>query len=165
MIGLTRGMMAAATTGILVIGAWTQLGASGAAHATTQPARVLHQGSYAQFTVSAAEREARLSPDYQSCMDRADGTVAMRRCAAQEQQRLTGLMDAAFRNAVGRISHPGARDRLRADQNRWHQGRQAHCQRALQRSGEGGGSMGSIVLDSCALGELVRRTIWLEQHR
>jgi uncharacterized protein YecT (DUF1311 family) len=73
-------------------------------------------------------------------------------------------MDSAFRNAVGRISNPAARERLRSDQTSWQQGRQGHCQRELRESGEEGGSMGLMVLDSCALGELVRRTIWLEQY-
>ncbi len=165
MTGFTRGMMAAAGAGAVLMGVWTQVGGSGEARATTQPPRVLHQGSYADFTLSDSEREARLSPDYQSCMERAAGTGDMRRCAADEHGRLTGLMDAALRNAISRASQPAVRERLRADQARWQQGRQAHCQRELRESGEEGGSMGLIVLDNCALGELVRRTMWLEQHR
>lgn len=165
MTGFARGMMASAGAVAMLGAVWTQVGGSGEARAATQPPPVLHQGSYADFRLSAAEREARLSPDYQSCMERAAGTGEMRRCWAAEHRRLTALMEGALRNAVGRLSHPAARERLRADQAGWQQRRQAHCQRALRESGDAGGSMGLIVLDGCALGELVRRTMWLEQHR
>lgn len=164
MIALNRAMVAAAGAGALLIGVWTQGAGTGEAHAMAQPPQMMQGGSYAQFTLTPADAEARLSPDYQRCMERAQGTGEMRLCSTREQQRLAPLMEAAFRNAVGRISNPAARERLRSDQTRWQQqGRQAHCQRELRESGEEGGSMGLLVLDSCALNELVRRTMWLEQ--
>ena len=166
MIAVKRGAVVAAGAVALLAGVWSQGGIPGQAHAMVQqPGPVLHRGSYAEFSLSSADAESRLSPDYQSCMERAQGTGAMRLCSTAEQQRLAPLMEGAFRNAVGRISNPAARERLRADQTRWQQGRQAHCQRELRESGEEGGSMGLLVLDSCAINELVRRTIWLEQHR
>lgn len=165
MTGPMRGLIAMGGAGALLVGIWAHGGAPGEARATTQPAPVLHQGSYSGFRLNDGDRETRLSPDYQQCMDVAQGTGEMRRCASDEHGRLTVLMDSAFRDAVGRMSSPAARDRLRADQSRWQQGRRAHCQRELRESGEEGGSMGLIVLDSCALHELVRRTMWLEQHR
>jgi len=161
----TRGLLTAAGAAVLLVGAWVEGGPPSQAHASAQPAAVLHQGGYAGFTVSEGDRDARLSQEYQGCMDRAQGTVDMRRCAAGEHQRLTRLMDSTFRNAVGRLSQPSARDRLRADQTRWQQGLHDHCRRELRESGEEGGSMGLLVLDGCALSELIRRTLWLEQHR
>lgn len=163
MIALNRGLVVAAGAGALLVGIWSQGGLQGEAHAV-QPTPMVSQGNYAQFAMPAADAEARLSPDYQGCMERAQGTGEMRQCSTREQHRLGALMDSAFRNAVGRISNPAARERLRADQARWQQGRQAHCQRELRESGEEGGSMGLLVLDACALNELVRRTVWLEQH-
>jgi uncharacterized protein YecT (DUF1311 family) len=163
MIALNRGLVVAAGAGALLFGMWSQGALPGEAHAV-QPGPVMQQGSYAQFQLPAADVESRLSPDYQSCMERAQGTGEMRQCSTREQQRLNSLMEAAFRNAVGRNSNPAARERLRADQARWQQGRAAHCRRELRESGDEGGSMGLLVLDSCALNELVRRTIWLELH-
>jgi hypothetical protein len=117
------------------------------------------------FALRAADVEARLSPDYWRCVERAQGTGQMRRCSAAEQQRLTPLMEAAFGNAVGRMSDPAARERLRADQAGWQQGRQSRCRRDLRESDEQGDSMGLLMLDRCRLDELARRNIWLELHR
>ncbi len=151
---LKRALMGAAGAGVICVGAWAQLQGTGSAHAAAQPAPVLHDGSYQDFTLTERDRASRLSPDYQTCMARARAADAVRSCTSQEQARLTELMEAAFRNAVGRITVPAVRDRLRADQARWQQGRQAQCQRPTAGSGE-----------ICALHELVRRTTWLEQHR
>ena len=117
------------------------------------------------FALPAADVEAWLSPEYRDCIERAQGSGRMRRCAAAEQQRLTPLMEAAFSNAVGRISDPAARARLRADQASWQQGRQAQCRRGLGQPGEQGGSTDLFMVDRCTLDELARRNIWLELHR
>jgi uncharacterized protein YecT (DUF1311 family) len=166
MVALNRGLAVAAGAAALLAGIWSQGGMQGEAQAIQRAPVMVQQGSYAQFELPEADVEARLSPQYQSCMERAQGTGEMRLCSTAEQRRLTPLMESAFRNAIGRNSNPAVRERLRAEQAAWFQrGRQAHCQRELRESGEEGGSMGLLVLDSCALNELVRRTIWLEQHR
>ncbi len=119
---------------------------------------------YAAFRMSEAEREARLSGTYNSCMEQAGTTADYRTCSSAEFTRIERGMERALEQAEEGLSESG-RERLRSDQRRWREGLPDLCQRELEEEGAEGGSMDLLTLDNCSLREAVRRTLWLESLR
>jgi uncharacterized protein YecT (DUF1311 family) len=117
---------------------------------------------YERFRLADGAIDRMIGAEYQGCMDGSGGvTAAMRDCAAAEHERLDVRLNAAYRAALARLPNPAARTRLRTLERRWLATRWAGCRR--QAAAEGGGSMGLLILDSCALEEMVRRIVWLER--
>ncbi len=170
MKSLMRALTTAGSLAVIGIAAWAQIGGAVEARAGTRAARseaaaafFADHVDYGSFALSAASRDVRLSAEYKQCIDRAAGTGEMRACSAAEYRQLEALMQAAFRNAVLRRSGAAARDTLRADQRAWDRSRAEQCRRQVEQDGDAGGSMALLALDSCALHEVVRRTVWLER--
>jgi uncharacterized protein YecT (DUF1311 family) len=116
---------------------------------------------YERFRLPDGAIERMIGAAYQSCMDASGGvTSAMRDCAAAEHERLDVRLNAAYRAALARLPNQAARTRLRNLERRWLATRWAGCEREARA--EGGGTMALLILDSCALSEMVRRIAWLE---
>jgi uncharacterized protein YecT (DUF1311 family) len=119
--------------------------------------------SFERFRISNAESERVVSGAYRRCMDASGGVTAnMRDCSHAESQRLDLRLNAAYRAAMARLPAAAARARLRALQRSWLAARYRRCDRAARE--EGGGTLGLIMMDDCALGEVTRRIVWLERY-
>jgi len=95
-------------------------------------------------------------------MDTSGGVTAnMRDCSYAESQRLDLLLNATYRAALGRLPTMARRLELRQLQRRWLATRYRVCEREARE--EGGGTLGLLMLDGCALSEDARRIIWLER--
>lgn len=103
---------------------------------------------------------------YENCIAASGGiTVAMRNCAAIEYRRLDRELNSIWRETMTRQPDDAARVRLRADQRHWLKTRSAACEQMVAASGMGGGTVGLLIGDDCAIMQLNERINWLKAHR
>lgn len=114
---------------------------------------------YRQFLVPASEAGILYSAAYADCIEASGGVTAnMQDCMAAEYERLSPQLESAFAAAMGGTAEPAA---LEQDQAAWLETRWQQCE--ADSAAGGGGSASSLMYESCALDEVVRRILWLEE--
>ncbi|WP_240231610.1 lysozyme inhibitor LprI family protein [Devosia lacusdianchii] len=112
---------------------------------------------YAAFELPA--EDVVTSSDYTDCLDASGGVhPTMMDCIGAEYGRLDLKLADAYAEALERVSHP---DALKQEQAGWLEMRAEICEAASAEAG--GGQASDLVFADCELGELIRRTRWLDQ--
>ncbi|CAN5406650.1 lysozyme inhibitor LprI family protein [soil metagenome] len=100
--------------------------------------------------------DARLSSDYDDCMDAADTTTDMQACVKAEFADQDADLNSAYRDLLA-DSDPGPAAAFRRSQRAWLAVRDSDC---IAESG--GGTQGRVDASICVLRKTVARTLWLE---
>lgn len=87
----------------------------------------------------------------------------MRECNHTEFERLDAILNAEYRNAMARLPAKASRARLRASQRQWLKARWNGCYEAAKE--EEGGTIWLLMVDSCGIGEMMNRIVWLKHYR
>jgi uncharacterized protein YecT (DUF1311 family) len=123
---------------------------------------VVRLGALATAAILAAganAEEAKLSPQFEPCMDKAGGvTTAMVECIGAETERQDKRLNAAYKKAMAGLT-PKRRQELQAVQRLWLQYRDAACQFAFDPDG---GTMAHVESTGCFLNMTADRAQELE---
>ncbi len=121
----------------------------------------LARTDYSRFTVSTAASKHMQSPTYTKCLDKSDGVTALvRECIGAEYQRIDVRLNMSYKRTLAKLGKAG-QDELRRQERSWLKTRMQDCESDLE--GDKGGTIWLIEMDDCALQEVVRRTLWIEQ--
>jgi uncharacterized protein YecT (DUF1311 family) len=116
-------------------------------------------------TITDKQVEARYSAEFNHCMktgDAANGvTSAMLDCVGDEHNRQDARLNEAYRVTMARLSTSQKLD-MRESERKWIKFRDDHCQAAA--GDEAGGTLGTVMINQCALDETIRRVIWIENY-
>jgi uncharacterized protein YecT (DUF1311 family) len=120
--------------------------------------------NYAIFTLTEREDDQFSIPSDEACSKAALGNTGLiLDCDDHEFVRIDKRMNRAYRNLSAAL--PSAkRMQLRSEQRQWLAKRDAVCDTNLTDERASGGTIYLLDMSRCRIGELRRRTVWIELY-